>query len=87
MQTMTEQVTIKDIERRAIAHYVKETDRQLRELRDNLLTDLSFFYKRDSATPDPTYHRKYIRSIVGALNTMQSDLDKVTRRTLWESEQ
>ena len=84
---MADQVTIKDIERRAIAHYVKETDRQLHELRDNLLTDLSCFYKRDSATSDPTYRREYIRSIVGRLNTIQSDLDKVSRRTLWESEQ
>ena len=78
---------MKDLERRAIAHYVKETDRQLRELRDNLLTDLSFFYRRDQATSDPTYRREYIRSIVGMLNTIQSDLDKVSRRTLWGSEQ
>ncbi len=85
---MADQVTIKDIERRAIAHYVKETDKQLTELRDNLLTDLSFFYMRDKRMgDDPTYHREYIRSIANTLNQIKSDLDKVSRRTLWESKQ
>ena len=84
---MANQVTITDLERRAIAHFVKQTDKQLTELRDNLLTDLSFFYMRDQATPDPTYKREYIRSIIGELNQVKSSLDKVAKRTLWEPEQ
>ena len=84
---MADQVTITDLERRAIAHFVKQTDKQLTDLRDNILTDLSYFYSRDSATSDPTYRREYIRSIIGELNQVKSSLDKVAKRTLWESKQ
>ena len=84
---MADQVTITDLERRAIAHYINQTQTKLAALRDAISIDLSANYTFDKRTNKPTYHRTYVEDIRAALTEIQSDFDKVTKRTLWGSEQ
>lgn len=74
---------MKDLERRAIAHYITQTQTKLAALRDAVSTDLTASYMRDKSAEGPTYHRTYVEDIRAALAEIQSDLDKVARREIW----
>ena len=74
---------MKELERRAIAHYINQTQTKLAALRDAVSTDLTASYMHDKSTDGPTYHRAYVEDIRAALAEIQSDLDKVARRDIW----
>ena len=74
---------MKDLERRAIAHYINETNRKLEALRDAISTDLTCNFMHDKDCDGPTYARSYIEDIKYRLNDIQCDLDKDARRDIW----
>lgn len=75
--------TIKDLERRAIAHYINRTQTKLAALRDAVAADLSASYMHDKSADGPTYHRTYVEDIRATLAEIQLDLEKVARRSIW----
>lgn len=77
------QVMMKDLERRAIAHYINRTQTKLAALRDAVAADLSASYMHDKSADGPTYHRTYVEDIRATLAEIQLDLDKVARRSIW----
>ena len=74
---------MRDLERRAIAHYINQTQTKLAALRDSVAADLSASYMHDKSTDGPTYHRTYVEDIRAALAEIDSDLEKVARRSIW----
>jgi len=74
---------MKDLERRAIAHYISQTQAKLAALRDAVSADLSASYMHDKSTEGPTYHRTYVEDIRAALAEIESDFEKVARRDIW----
>ena len=77
---------MKDLEKKAIAHYIKETHKKLEKLREDISTDLTCNYMHDKACDGPSYARSYIEDIKYRLNAIQCDLDKVANREIWESD-